>query len=336
MRLKYYKKVMTLTLILLLMLQGCTSKDTKKNDGKYLKLEKNIIVGFDRKGVKYYNFDDLNEVLYTEENTIDVLYNSDPLVVVNIKQEEIDGNYIEIYTKDKIITLNKSKNYSNIKLSDTGRYLSYYTYEDEEVIDGLKIFDIETREEKEIPSEYIISGDNYSITNNKVYFYGVHNQGNKAGLYQYDIEKDQVKERDINVDGIVIYYKVIGDSEIIVTFDGVDYKLDIYKDNKRVISRNDFTKIEDFLYINDKYYIVGVAQDNTTRIYEIISSDEKRTMTFDFPKNIYASRGIVYDDDNIYFVGGDTDFDNNKLYKLNIESREVSIYNIYSDEIEIK
>ena len=171
----------------------------------------------------------------------------------------------------------------------------------------------------------IISGDNYSITNNKVYFYGVHNQGNKAGLYQYDIEKDQVKERDINVDGIVIYYKVIGDSEIIVTFDGVDYKLDIYKDNKRVISRNDFTKIEDFLYINDKYYIVGVAQDNTTRIYEIISSDEKRTMTFDFPKNIYASRGIVYDDDNIYFVGGDTDFDNNKLYKLNIESREVSI-----------
>lgn len=336
MRLKYYKKVMTLTLILLLMLQGCTSKDTKKNDGKYLKLEKNIIVGFDRKGVKYYNFDDLNEVLYTEENTIDVLYNSDPLVVVNIKQEEIDGNYIEIYTKDKIITLNKSKNYSNIKLSDTGRYLSYYTYEDEEVIDGLKIFDIETREEKEIPSEYIISGDNYSITNNKVYFYGVHNQGNKAGLYQYDIEKDQVKERDINVDGIVIYYKVIGDSEIIVTFDGVDYKLDIYKDNKRVISRNDFTKIEDFLYINDKYYIVGVAQDNTTRIYEIISSDEKRTMTFDFPKNIYASRGIVYDDDNIYFVGGDTDFDNNKLYKLNIESREVSIYNTYSDEIEIK
>lgn len=336
MRLKYYKKVMTLTLILLLMLQGCTSKDTKKNDGKYLKLEKNIIVGFDRKGVKYYNFDDLNEVLYTEENTIDVLYNSDPLVVVNIKQEEIDGNYIDIYTKDKIITLNKSKNYSNIKLSDTGRYLSYYTYEDEEVIDGLKIFDIETREEKEIPSEYIISGDNYSITNNKVYFYGVHNQGNKAGLYQYDIEKDQVKERDINVDGIVIYYKVIGDSEIIVTFDGVDYKLDIYKDNKRVISRNDFTKIEDFLYINDKYYIVGVAQDNTTRIYEIISSDEKRTMTFDFPKNIYASRGIVYDDDNIYFVGGDTDFDNNKLYKLNIESREVSIYNTYSDEIEIK
>lgn len=336
MRLKYYKKVMALTLILLLMLQGCTSKDTKKNDGKYLKLEKNIIVGFDRKGVKYYNFDDLNEVLYTEENTIDVLYNSDPLVVVNIKQEEIDGNYIEIYTKDKIITLNKSKNYSNIKLSDTGRYLSYYTYEDEEVIDGLKIFDIETREEKEIPSEYIISGDNYSITNNKVYFYGVHNQGNKAGLYQYDIEKDQVKERDINVDGIVIYYKVIGDSEIIVTFDGVDYKLDIYKDNKRVISRNDFTKIEDFLYINDKYYIVGVAQDNTTRIYEIISSDEKRTMTFDFPKNIYASRGIVYDDDNIYFVGGDTDFDNNKLYKLNIESREVSIYNTYSDEIEIK
>lgn len=336
MRLKYYRKVMALTLILLLMLQGCTSKDTKKNDGKYLKLEKNIIVGFDRKGVKYYNFDDLNEVLYTEENTIDVLYNSDPLVVVNIKQEEIDGNYIEIYTKDKIITLNKSKNYSNIKLSDTGRYLSYYTYEDEEVIDGLKIFDIETREEKEIPSEYIISGDNYSITNNKVYFYGVHNQGNKAGLYQYDIEKDQVKERDINVDGIVIYYKVIGDSEIIVTFDGVDYKLDIYKDNKRVISRNDFTKIEDFLYINDKYYIVGVAQDNTTRIYEIISSDEKRTMTFDFPKNIYASRGIVYDDDNIYFVGGDTDFDNNKLYKLNIESREVSIYNTYSDEIEIK
>ena len=59
-------------------------------------------------------------------------------------------------------------------------------------------------------------------------------------------------------------------------------------------------------------------------------------MTFDFPKNIYASRGIVYDDDNIYFVGGDTDFDNNKLYKLNIESREVSIYNTYSDEIEIK
>ena len=105
MRLKYYKKVMTLTLILLLMLQGCTSKDTKKNDGKYLKLEKNIIVGFDRKGVKYYNFDDLNEVLYTEENTIDVLYNNEPLVVVNIKQEEIGNNYIDIYTKDNIITL---------------------------------------------------------------------------------------------------------------------------------------------------------------------------------------------------------------------------------------
>ncbi|CDM68742.1 Hypothetical protein CM240_1584 [Clostridium bornimense] len=336
MRLKYYRKVMALTLILLLMLQGCTSKNTKKNDGKYLKLEKNIIVGFDRKGVKYYNFDDLNEVLYTEENAIDVLYNNEPLVVVNIKQEESGNNYIDIYTKDNIITLKDFKNYSNIKLSDNGRYLGYYGYNDEEVIDGLKIFDIETREEKEIPSEYIISGDNYSITNNKVYFYGVHNQGNKAGLYQYDIEKDQVKERDINVDGIVVYYKVIGDSEIILTFDGMDYKLDIYKDNKRVISRNDFTKIEDFLYINNKYYIVGVAQDDTTRIYEIISSDEKRTMTFEFPKNIYASRGIAYDDDNIYFIGGDNSFDDNKLYKLNIESREVTIYNAYSDEVKVK
>ena len=327
---------MALTLILLLMLQGCTSKDTKKNDGKYLKLQKNIIVGFDRKGVKYYNFDDLNEVLYTEENTIDVLYNKEPLVVVNIKQEEINSNYIDIYTKDNIITLKEFKNYSNIKLSDNGRYLSYYSYNEEEVIDGLKIFDIETREEKEIPSEYVISGDNYSITDNKVYFYGVHNQGNKAGLYQYDIEKDEVKERDINVEGIIIYYKAIGDSEIILTFDGIDYKLDIYKNNKRIISRNDFIKIEDFLCINDKYYVVGVSQDDTTRIYEIISSDEKRTMTFDFPKNIYADRGIVYDDDNIYFVGGDTDFDDNKLYKLNIESREVTIYNTYSDEIKIK
>lgn len=336
MRLKYYNKVMALTLILLLMLQGCTSNNTKKNDGKYLKLKKNIIVGFDRNGVKYYNFDDLNEVLYREEDTIDVLYNSEPLVVVNIKKKESNNNYINIYTKDNIITLEDFENYSNIKLSDTGRYLGYYGYNDEEVIDGLKIFDIETREEKEIPGEYVISGDNYSIVGNDVYFYGVHNQGNKAALYKYNIEKDKVEERDINVDGIVVYYKVIKDSEVILTFDGTNYNLEIYKKDKKIISRNDFVKVEDFLCINNKYYVVGMAKDDRIRIYEIVSSNEKRTMTFDFPKNIYSSKGIIHDNDNIYFVGGDTDSNENRIYKLNIESREVTLCNSYFDSVKVR
>ncbi|WP_294341616.1 hypothetical protein [uncultured Clostridium sp.] len=336
MRLKYYRTVMALTLILLLMLQGCTSKNTKKNDGKYLELEQNIIIGFDRNGVKYYNFDDLNEVLYTEENTIDVLYNKEPLVVVDIKQEKADENYIEIYTKDSIITLKDFKNYSNIKLSNNGKYLGYYSYNEEDVIDSLKIFDIETKEEKEIPSEYIISGDNYSIVNNIVYFYGVHNKGNEAALYQYDIKKDKVSKRKIDIDGIITYYKAIGNSEVIFTFDGVRYNLSIFKDSKKVTSRDDFTKIEDFLCVNDKYYIVGVTTDDTTRIYEISSDGEKRTMTFDFPKSIYVDRGIVSDGNNIYFVGDDADFKNNKLYKLNIKSREVTIFNTYSDEIKIR
>ena len=39
-------------------------------------------------------------------------------------------------------------------------------------------------------------------------------------------------------------------------------------------------------------------------------------MTFDFPKIIYTSSGIAYDDNNIYFIGGNTSTDENKLYKL--------------------
>ncbi|WP_294360716.1 hypothetical protein, partial [uncultured Clostridium sp.] len=131
-------------------------------------------------------------------------------------------------------------------------------------------------------------------------------------------------------------YKAIGNSEVIFTFDGVRYNLSIFKDSKKVTSRDDFTKIEDFLCVNDKYYIVGVTTDDTTRIYEISSDGEKRTMTFDFPKNIYVDRGIVSDGNNIYFVGDDADFKNNKLYKLNIKSREVTIFNTYSDEIKIR
>ena len=79
-----------------------------------------------------------------------------------------------------------------------------------------------------------------------------------------------------------------------------------------------------------------MTTDDTTRIYEISSDGEKRTMTFDFPKSIYVDRGIVSDGNNIYFVGDDADFKNNKLYKLNIKSREVTIFNTYSDEIKIR
>ena len=42
MRLKYYRTVMALTLILLLKLQGCTSKNTKKNDGNIIQHRKNF------------------------------------------------------------------------------------------------------------------------------------------------------------------------------------------------------------------------------------------------------------------------------------------------------
>lgn len=257
----------------------------------------------------------LGAVLKSEEGTYK-LYNYENGKYEQIKNNDVilaydksSSNYIGVEDGKPYIDANKHKfeikdsNYSELKLSKGGKYISYFI-EDNGL--KLKVFDTNENNKVEIKSNVSISGTLYDWYNgDTLVYYGVSDDGIN-GLFTYNITENKEELLYRIKEGYLAYLKGTDKNVVFVqlTLENKKQLMMINKQTKDVKFLSD--KIDDLTDIemyNEKLYLTGKAYNNINSLYELDNNKVKR-LVFDFPAIVKVEKGLMIDEfGNILFAG---------------------------------
>lgn len=219
------------------------------------------------------------------------------------------GNYIFIkdgkhyvYYKGKDIEI-EDDNYSNIKLSNNGEYLSYMSYDNGY---SLKVISLKDNKEVKIDSKVAISGNLYSwFDGDTLVYYGISDDG-VNGIFTYNVKTNK-EELLYKLEGGYVEFLKSDNNEIFIfqqTANDETLLKVINKENKEVKEISDkFKEVKDVVNLNDNYYVIGTAIADNPSVYKIKDKSYER-LVYSFPSKIDIDKGLSISENNgLLFIG---------------------------------
>ena len=255
-----------------------------------------------------YNTLNFKDGKYENLKTSDIItnYNIESGTYIFLRDNK---HYIYHDGKEKEI---KDKNYSFMKISKDGNYVSYMVYDDGY---KLKVLSLKNDKEIEINSDVAISGEFYDfLGNDSIVYYGI-SSDNVNGIFKFDLNAKK-EELLYKLDsGYVEFLKSSDNGVLILQKTGEDKNLlkKINIDNNIEDISDRFKNIKDIIEVSDNYYVLGTETENLPSLYRIDKEYAKR-LVYSFPKNINVDKGLSFGaDKDILFIGSnDTDNNNNE------------------------
>lgn len=299
-----YLGVLALIVIPLFML-GCSSpQETKKtNVAEDIKLNSGTILKFEEGNYKLYNY---KSGKYEQVKSNYIISSYDKSSSTFIYTEE-GKHYIARDNQKYEIT---DSNYSSLKLSKGGEYISYFI-EDNGL--KMKVFNTNGNKQIEIKSNVSISGVLYDwYDSNTLIYYGVSNDGIN-GLFTYNIKENKEELLYKIKEGFLAFLKGTDDNVVFLQISLEDKKQLIMIDKKskdiKLLTDN-IAELTDIVVNNGNIYFTGKEPNNINSLYELKNNVPKR-LVYDFPTIVKIDKGLRVDDEgNIIFIGsngGETD-----------------------------
>ncbi|SFU28575.1 hypothetical protein SAMN04487886_100150 [Clostridium sp. DSM 8431] len=291
---------------------SCESDIKEKVEG--IKLSTGAVIQNDSGELSNFNLLDGN---YTKIDNSEVVgvYNSKSGNYVGIKDGEYEYFYDGIIRKLENIDINST----DLKLSKSGDYLSYF--ENEDGVLELKLKSLKDDSNIEFNSHVYISSTLMDwIDNENIVYYGI-SEEKVNGIFIYNVStKEEKLLYELN-NGIIQFVKTIDDGVLCIqeTVDGKKLLKVIEQDGKseKIISEK-VTQIIDIIMKDNEYYFIGKVLGEAESIYKLSNNQLKR-MVFDFPKVIDFNKGLSVDSEgDILFIGKNNIKDTGEeIYKVN-------------------
>lgn len=296
-----YLGVLALIAIPLFML-GCSSTQEKKitNVAEDIKLNSGAALKFEEGNYKLYNYKS-GKYDQVKSNYLISSYDKSSSTFVYTQEGK---NYI---VRDNQKYEIKDSNYSSLKLSQGGEYISYFIEDN-----GLKLKVFETNGNKpiEINSNVSISGVLYDWYNSStLIYYGVSNDG-VNGLFTYNIKENKEELLYKIKEGFLAFLKGTDDNVVFLQISLENKKQLIMIDKKskdiKLLTDN-IVELTDIVMNNGNLYFTGKASDNINSLYELKNNTPKR-LVYDFPNVVKIDKGLRVDEEgNILFVGSNSE-----------------------------
>lgn len=301
-----YLGVLALIVVPLFML-GCSpsSPQEKKttNVTEAVRLNSGAVLKFEEGNYKLYDY---KSGKYEEVKSNYIISSYDKSSSTFVDTEE--GKHYIVRDNQKY-EINDS-NYSNLKLSKGGEYVSYFIDDN-----GLKmkVFDTNGNKQIEIKSNVSISGSLYDwYDSNTLVYYGVSNDGIN-GLFTYNIKENKEELLYKIKEGFLAFLKGNDDNVVFlqISLENKKQLIMIDKKSKEIkLLTDNIAEITDIAVNNGKIYFTGKEPNNINSLYELENNEPKR-LVYDFPTVVKIDKGLRVDDKgNILFIGsnsGDTD-----------------------------
>lgn len=308
-----------------LLLISCGIHKEEKIDG--IKLNKGAIIQNDDGGYKNYNLQDGKYNKIESEEIIRLYDKIDDNYI-----SEKDGKYFSFYKGEIKELTNIGVSDSNLKLSPSGSFISYFSNNDG--INLINIIDLKNNTSVKFNSKVAVSGLYLDwIDESHVVYYGVSEEGIN-GIFMYDINNENEKLFYKLEGGIIQFLKNV-DTGLICVQQTLDNRriirlLDEEGNDKGIISE-EIQIVKDVVYNGEDYYVIGKTSNNIPSIYKLKDGKNKR-MIFDYPVEINMDKGLSVDEEgNILFIGKGKISGTEELYTL---KKEGLIKQIKSDSIE--
>lgn len=304
-----YLGVLALIIVPLLML-GCSHPQEKKttNVTEEIRLNSGAVLKFEEGNYRLYNYNNGKYEQVKDNRSISSYDKSSSTYIYNE-----DSKHYLIHDNQKYEI--KDSNYSNLKLSKGGEYISYFI-EDNGL--KLKLFSTCGNQPIEIKSNVSISGTLYDwYDSNTLIYYGVSNDG-VNGLFTYNI-KDGKEELLYNIkEGFLAFLKGTNDNVVFlqITLENKKQLIMIDKKSKDVKFLTDnIEELTDIIMNNGNLYFTGKASNNTNSLYELKNNIVRR-LVYDFPTIVKINKGLRVDESgNILFIGSSSgNIDREQIY----------------------
>lgn len=259
------------------------------------------------------------------------------------KGENLNKNRINIYRDGKLMVLDKFYSAQNLKMNNLGNFLAFRCYSKDSLdsAQGLKIFDLDSREIINIESKVLVSGSVYNWSDEKsILYYGtIPEVKDSIKIYKYNIQEKKEEVYCDNIDGSCLYLLPVKEDVIYLKSQGDSTEIDYfnYKNKSKTVISTEISEIYSAKYdsITDEVYFTGKADSNScSALYKISMKSLKVTrLTFKFPENIDIDSEISEDSSgNIYFTGakGVFMYDYRKR-SVNLISTSSGDYKIYGN-----
>ena len=284
-------------IVLPLFILGCSAEKPKPPDvTEEIKLNAGSVLKSEEGIYKLYNYENGK---YEQTKTKNII----------LSYDKSSSNYISIEDSKPYVVNSKQKfeikdlNYTELKLSKEGKYISYFI---EDNGFKLKIFDINEKKEIEMKSNVSISGTLYDWYDvNTLVYYGVSNDGIN-GLFTYNIKENKEELLYKIKEGYLAFIKGTVDDVVFLqlTLENKKELIMIDKKTKDVkILTDNIEELSDIIINKEKIYFTGKISDNTNSVYELNNKKAKR-LVYDFPAVVKIKKGLKVDDNgNVLFVG---------------------------------
>ena len=286
-------------IVLPLLMLGCSSEKSKMqttNVAEEIKLNAGAVLKSEEGIYKLYNYENGK-------------YEKSKIDNVILAYDKSSSNYISIEdNKPYVVNKNrkfeiKDTEYSDLKLSKDGEYVSYFI-EDNGL--KLKIFDINENREIEMKSDVSISGTLYDWYDvNTLVYYGVSNSG-VNGLFTYNAKENKEELLYKIKEGYLAFIKATIDNVVFLqlTLENKKELIMINKKTKDVkLLTDNIEELSDIIINNEKIYFTGKIFGNTNSLYELNNNKAKR-LVYDFPVLVKIKKGLRVDGKgNILFIG---------------------------------
>ncbi|GAA0075937.1 hypothetical protein UT300005_03150 [Clostridium sp. CTA-5] len=289
---------------------GCSGNKAKvSNAAEEIKLNSGAVLKSEDSSYGLYNYKDGK-------------YEKEQINGMVVTYDKSSSSYIYMQDEKHYIVHNgykmeiKDKNYSNIKMSPNGEYVSYFIEND-----GLKLKVVTNTKDKEIQlkSNVSISGTLYDwYDKNTLVYYGISNDG-VNGIFTYNLETNKEDLLYKIQEGFLSFIKASKDNVVFLQIDLENKKslMMINKGSKEVTLLNDNIEIvSDVVIQNDELYFTGKISSDKESLYKI-NGDKVKRVVFDFPNVVKIDKGLCIDENNnILFIGSNASLNNESIYSF--------------------
>ena len=239
--------------------------------------------------------------------------------VVLSQGENLNNNFINIFRNNKLIVLNNYYCYQDLKMNNSGNFLAFRGYMEDSLdsAQGLKIFNIDTREIVNTKSKVLVSGNVYNwIDDNSILYYGIiPGKENSIKIYRYNLADKREEIYCENINGTCLFLLPVKEDVIYLKSQVESAEIDYfnYKNKSNTVVSTEISMIYNAKYnkLTDEVYFTGKAdKDSSPALYKISMKTLKVSrITYNFPENIDINSDICIDAlGNVFFTGSNAVF----------------------------
>jgi len=222
-----------------------------------------------------------------------------------------------------------------------GKFLAFRGYSEDslESAQGLKIFNLDTKEIINTRSKVLVSGNVYNWRDEKsILYYGtIPGTANSIKIYMYNVEEKKEEVYCDNINGTCLYLLPVKEDAIYLKSQGDSAEIEYYnfKNKSKTVLSKEISEIYNAKYnkITDEVYFTGKAEkDTSAALYKISMKTLKvARITYNFPENTAIDSQIgINAQGNVFFTGSNGvfmyNYSNNSVNLISTSTGEYKVY----------